>query len=252
MLAGYPRYMVSRLRSLLSQGELAQAVHFLRNASRLPHVGTLWLQPRILALFLPQNIQAILRQWIRKDGSLSWLNCNWFRDRGVNLKSFSYRNGREVLREDLYRSLIETSLPSLLRYEDRNSMAFSIESRVPFLTPALANFIFSLPEEYFIAPNGTSKAVFRKAMRGIVPDAILDRKDKIGFQTPEKDWLFRLRPWVDRVLTSQDAMAIPAINLKEVKREWERMLQGHRQFGSEVWQWVNTILWAQKFAVTIE
>jgi len=252
MLAGYATYIASRLRSLLSQGELAQAVRFLRNASRLPRVGTLWLQPRILALFLPQNIQVILRRWFRKDCSLSWLNCNWFRDRGVNLRSFSYRNGREVLKEDLYQTLVETSLPSLLRYEDRNSMAFSIESRVPFLTPALANFLFSLPEEYIVAPDGTTKAVFRKAMRGIVPDAILDRKDKIGFQTPEKDWLFKLRPWVDRVLASNAAMQIPAIDLTEVKREWGKIVQGYRQFDSRVWRWVNTVLWVQKFAVKVE
>jgi asparagine synthase (glutamine-hydrolysing) len=252
MLAGYPTYLVSRLRSFVCQGEWDQAIRFLCNASRLPHVGTLWLQPRILALFLPQNLQAILRQWFRKDDSLSWLNYNWFRDHGVNLRNFSYRNGREALREHLYQTLVETSLPSLLRYEDRNSMAFSIESRVPFLTPTLANFLFSLPEEYFIAPDGTSKAVFRKAMRGIVPDAILNRKDKIGFQTPEKDWLFRLRAWVERVLTSQDAMGILAINFKELKHEWNRIVQGYQPFDPQVWRLLNMILWVQKFAVKVE
>ncbi len=252
MLAGYPTYIVSRLRSLLRQGQWTEAVRFSRNASKLPGVGFLWFDPGVIGFLIPSNLKASLRRWMKRDLAQSWVNFKWFQERGVETGSLSHRNGREVLRENLYQTLVETSLPSLLRYEDRNSMAFSIESRVPFLTPTLASFIFSLPEEYLISPNGTSKAVFRKAMRSIVPDAILDRKDKIGFQTPEKDWLFKLHPWVERVLTSQTAMAIPAINFNEVKREWERLVQGYRPFDSDVWRWLNMILWAQKFAVRIE
>ena len=82
--------------------------------------------------------------------------------------------------------LTRSSIPHLLRYEDRNSMRFSIESRVPFLDVHLVEYLFSLPEEYLISDAGCSKYVFREAMRGIVPDAILDRQDKIGFATPEK------------------------------------------------------------------
>ena len=108
----------------------------------------------------------------------------------------------EGLKHSLHLTLTETSLPQLLRSEDRNSMAFSIESRVPFLTPALAEFILALPEDYIVSCNGTSKAVFRQAMRGIVPDSILDRRDKLGFPTPEQQWLASARSWVDRAVTS--------------------------------------------------
>jgi asparagine synthase (glutamine-hydrolysing) len=123
---------------------------------------------------------------MKKDLMPSWLNAAWFKERGVVAMGPFYSSGRELLKEALYTSLVENGLHQLLRYEDRNSMAFSIESRVPFLTPALVNFIFSLPEEYLITPDGTTKAVFRKAMRGIVPNAILDRKDKIGLLLPKK------------------------------------------------------------------
>jgi asparagine synthase (glutamine-hydrolysing) len=76
---------------------------------------------------------------------------------------------------------------------------------VPFLTPALAEFILALSEDHIISSNGTSNAVFRQAMRGIVPDNILDRRDKLGFPTPERQWLAPPRFWVDRAFTSAAA-----------------------------------------------
>lgn len=143
-------------------------------------------------------------------------------------------------------------MPGLLRYEDRNSMAFSIESRVPFLTPALASYVLALPEEYIIASNGTTKAVFRRAMRGIVPDTILDRRDKIAFATPERKWLLTLRPWVNRVLASEaGAVQIGALDIEEARREWERVVSNEKPFDFRVWRWLNTIAWAQRFSVEI-
>jgi asparagine synthase (glutamine-hydrolysing) len=138
----------------------------------------------------------------------------------------------------------------LLRYEDRNSMAFSIESRVPFLTPALAGFVLRLPEQYLIDRDGTSKNVFRQAMRGIVPDEVLDRRDKIGFATPEKAWLSTLQPWVERTLACDAARAIPALHPAGMRREWQAVVQGKRRFDFRVWRWVNLIRWAERFQVT--
>jgi asparagine synthase (glutamine-hydrolysing) len=83
----------------------------------------------------------------------------------------------------LHNLLRVTLLPTLLHTEDLNSMAFSIESRVPFLDHRLVDFCFSLPNEHKIH-LGETKRVLRAGMRGIVPDAILDRKDKTGFITP--------------------------------------------------------------------
>lgn len=121
-----------------------------------------------------------------------------------------------------------------LRYEDRNSMAFTIESRTTFLTPALVTFVFSLPEEYLIAADGTSKAVFRHTMRGIVPDVILDRQDKIGFATPEQHWLRALRPWAAKVLQSETAKTVPVLHLEVVQQQWQSVLAGRLAFDSRV------------------
>jgi asparagine synthase (glutamine-hydrolysing) len=131
-------------------------------------------------------------------------------------------------------------------------MAFSIESRVPFLTPELASFCFSLPDEYLIARDGTSKAVFRRAMRGIVPDAILDRRDKIGFATPERRWLLEMRPWVESILFGGRAASIPALNIPALRRDWKGLVQGKKVFDFRVWRWINLVLWAERYNVQFD
>jgi len=83
----------------------------------------------------------------------------------------------------LYNLLRVTLLPTLLHTEDLNAMAFSIESRVPFLDHRLVQLCFSMPNEHKIH-RGETKRVLRAGMRGIVPDEVLDRKDKTGFITP--------------------------------------------------------------------
>jgi asparagine synthase (glutamine-hydrolysing) len=79
-------------------------------------------------------------------------------------------------------------LRTLLRYADRNSMAFGREVRLPFLAHELVEFAFSLPDELKLG-NGWTKRVLREAVRGVVPEAVRSRVDKLGFEPPEDDWL---------------------------------------------------------------
>ncbi len=89
----------------------------------------------------------------------------------------------------LYHQIFTTSLPTLLHYEDRNSMAFSIESRVPFLDHRLVEFCFQLGNNEKIK-EGETKKILRNAMKDIIPDEIKNRQDKKGFVTPGEDkWL---------------------------------------------------------------
>lgn len=98
-------------------------------------------------------------------------------------------NQHSSLKNFLYNLLFTTSLPTLLQFEDRNSMAFSIESRVPFLDHRLVEFAFSCGDEDLISA-GVTKKMLRSGMNGILPDSIVARKDKKGFVTPgEVKWL---------------------------------------------------------------
>jgi asparagine synthase (glutamine-hydrolysing) len=97
--------------------------------------------------------------------------------------------GPDRLHRSIYRSMFLYHLPSYLRYEDRNSMAFGIESRQPFLDYRLAELCWTLPPPEKVGASGTTKAVLRRAMRGRVADLTLDRKDKMGFTTPDVAFL---------------------------------------------------------------
>lgn len=104
----------------------------------------------------------------------------------------TWRDGTPLARV-LVRDVVWGGLPALLRYEDRNSMAFGIEARVPFLDHRLVELALSLPDRLRIA-DGEQKVALRRAFTDVVPAEVLDRRDKIGFASPEERWLSTWRP----------------------------------------------------------
>ena len=143
---------------------------------------------------------------------------------------------------DVFAAHVTTSgLPALLRFEDRNSMAHSIEARVPFLDHRIVELAFRMPWGEKVR-GGSPKDVLRRAMRGVVPDDIIDRRDKIGFRAdPAAAWRFAERH---------------RAALLESRTQWERewidpagvaaLLDGaDRSSGAEfsLWRAVNLKLW---------
>lgn len=248
LLAGYRSYLGVRLASLIRSGNIARAGAFFRSCLRQPGVSGSYLVQKAAEYLVPQEIQGPLRRLVGKELMPPWLNESWFRREGVNGEQLCQPRGESLLKSQLLRDVRATSLPALLRYEDRNSMAFSIESRVPFLTPALVEFVLSLPEQYIVGDDGTTKFVFREAMRGIVPDAILDRRDKIGFATPEEQWMRRLDGWIRKLLASDAARSIPALDIARTRDLWEATVEGKRR-DFEIWRALNVIHWSQQFNV---
>ena len=86
-------------------------------------------------------------------------------------------------------------------------------------------------------------------MRGIVPDPILDRRDKIGFATPERTWTKQMKPWFEGTLKSETAQNIPLLNINQMQTTFSRMITGQIPFDSCIWRWVNLIRWAEFFNV---
>jgi asparagine synthase (glutamine-hydrolysing) len=248
LFGGYFSYISARLASLISGHKFYKAYHFYQSAKALGSKQTLFPR-RTWGFFLPKPIRRHVRKFIGKGAFIPWINENWFIDRGVSGVDWFQRSGVNFLHQDLLQAFNYTSLPMLLHYEDRNSMAFSIESRVPFLTPAMAQFVFSLPEELIIDDNALTKSVFRKAMRGLAPDGVLDRRDKIGFETPEKHMFSTLSPWVEQTFSDQAAGRVKALKLDEAKNEWQAVLNDRKPFDFRIWRMLNLIKWADKFEV---
>jgi len=253
LLGGYRYFIAGRAASLLRAGRLVQAARLLRHAAALPASGH---GPGILlhslGLLLPPALRNTAMRLTGIAPNPRWLNADWFHERGVRSDPPRQARGPAYLREQLSLSLQYTSLPALLRYEDRNSMAFGIESRVPFLTTELVDFTLGLPESYIVGPDGTPKRLLRQALRGLVPDTILDRRDKIGFATPEATWLLSLRDWMSESLGSDVAASIPALRPNEMRKEWEAMLAGRRRFDFQFWRWVNLIRWVERRGAIVD
>lgn len=117
----------------------------------------------------------------------------------------SSHNRRDIFNQMIAASSIEDnrlsnlwniSLPSLLRYEDRNSMAFSVEARIPFLDHRLVEYIFSIPLDKLIH-KGWTKHVLRESLKGKIPEDIRMRKGKLAFSVPQKKWLKEISPYLE-------------------------------------------------------
>ncbi|MEM0982933.1 MAG: asparagine synthase (glutamine-hydrolyzing) [Planctomycetota bacterium] len=237
----------ARLVSLLRSGDAIGSMRYL--------LGVAWHCPDtpLSQLAIKSWGKALARK--SAPGAVSgpaWLDSAWFRERGAEDRRAVESIDPEALRAWLKDSALRSSLPHLLRYEDRNSMAFSIESRVPFITPQFAELSLSMPERYLVDNRGTAKALFRRAMRGIVPDEILDRRDKVGFTTPIASWLGALGSWVEGVLTSETAHRMPGLDQERVVAIWRDVRAERRDFGQFMWRWINLIAWAERFEVDLE
>ncbi len=199
-------------------------------------------------LSLPRTMRSVVGGVIKpflKDRHI-WLN-KAFASRFGEMQAPEVQSGKNLLDNFLYLTLFATSVPSLLRFEDRNSMAHSIESRVPFLDYRMAEFLFSTPDEEKIH-NGMTKRILRDAMAGVLPESIRNRTDKIGFSTPEDTW-FRttLRPYVENVLSSESFLGRPYFDSVETKELFHSHVNGHRNASAHLWRVVNTELWLRLF-----
>jgi len=244
LFAGYRPYLAVRLASLLRQGRVSDAMRFWERARRLPGVDRLLL--RTGGELLPSSMRASGRRALGESARAACIDRAWFERAGVRVAPEPVRRRSSSAMKDRLIDAMETSvLPALLRYEDRNAMAFSVENRVPFLTTAIAEFAWSLPDEYLIDADARPKAILRAAMRGVVADEILDRRDKVAFATPQARWLEEAAPWVHRTLASTAARAIAPLRQEELQRRWAVWPRQRGGAHPALWRAVSLIRWAE-------
>jgi len=246
---GYMRHLSVRFVSLLRKGHWVAALRLLRHIRSSSPRGALNLRSVMRQVLPVRLVDTAVRL---RTAALPGMNADWFRQHGLDLSTTRHAGGYHSLHELLKQNVLET-LPSLLRFEDRNAMAFSVENRVPFLTTKLLDFVFSLPEEEIISGEGQCKAVFLRAMQGVVPSEILERRDKIGFATPISKLNRELEPWLREVL--KEAGDIPALNASNLKRQVSLTLSD-RAVNTDsqrmIWRWLSLITWARELRVRFD
>ena len=149
-----------------------------------------------------------------------------------------------------YSLLTATGLPMLLHWEDRNSMAHSVESRLPFLDFRLVELVMGLPAEFKLA-GAITKRVLRTAMQGILPEKVRNRMDKMGFVTPEEIWMREEAPDLFRAELRRAIEASQGVMTAKAADRLEAVIAGREPFSFLIWRMISFGRWMERFAVKL-
>jgi len=239
-LAGYHLYFGPYSQDLFLRLRLMALMKVLYSYGREHGLSSL---PVIAFTFLPQRLRHPIRKRIRPLAITPELEQAGEGDAQLPLP----HNFKSALQAALYETLTRTMLPTLLRYADRNSMAFSREVRLPFLDHRLVEFLFAIPDDQKLRGT-TTKFVLRNAIRGLVPEEIRLRRDKLGFEPPQAIWMKEsLKAWIEEILRSPRFRQRGWLDPKVVEHVWREFLAGHDGWHSLIWRWISLEMWARVF-----
>lgn len=143
-----------------------------------------------------------------------------------------------------------STLPKYLRWEDRNSMANSVEARVPFLDHRLVEFCYNLPDD-FLEKDGINKRIMREGLKGLMPEAIRNRKDKMGFTTPEEEWVRKDNPDYFRQLLHDSISLSEGIIKQNTIAYFNRVISGEAPFDYTYWRFILFGKWILRFHINL-
>ena len=240
VLAGYPTTWPYRFADLLVAGRLGSLARELGDFSGgVPATAVALGTP-----FLPERLRWRLRG--RRGDARSLVHSSLRAIEPTPLRVAP--NGLpDRLRRTYASILLERGLPELLRYEDRNSMTHSLESRVPFLDVRLVQLAYGLPATE-LADRGTTKLVLRRALSDLLPPLVRERRDKLGFVTPEARFLRgALGELAAATFASQACRDRGLIDPDGALARLASHRRGRLSAGFELWRALSVELWAQEF-----
>lgn len=163
---------------------------------------------------------------------------------GTSAINYDIKNSNNRFDNFLHQALLNSTLQTLLHFEDRNSMTFSLESRVPFLNHKLVEFCFRLQMEDRINTKAETKYILRESLKQYFPEKVYARKDKKGFVTPGEI------KWLNGVLKQHldvDYKRLDFLNVDAVKSEIEAYKNGNLANAKFVWRVVALDFWLKNF-----
>lgn len=247
-LGGYHGYFGPRLAGLLRSGRWVTFWHEAA-AIRAMHGQTWSLQAKLLANEL---LTADLADRLRRIAGRTVRAPEFLDLAKLGAEPRSPHDGSIDLRDPV-RSLsraqmLALNLPMLLHWEDRDSMAHSVEARLPFLDYRLVEFCLGLPEEFKLA-GGWTKRVLREAMRHRLPENVRQRRDKLGFATAEEVWMTGSRRPVFTRMVDEAIDAAGGVLTASARQKAERVLNGAEPFGFLTWRFISYGRWIRRFNV---
>ena len=252
---GYARYLVAYLEECIKGAifETANkdkyAVTLDSIASNLPLLKT--YKPMLQnfmqeGMFGPQE-ERYFRIIDRSAGMKQLFNNEIFEDSRYSsfegFKEIFNKKGLESYVNKMTYFDLKASLPALLHVDDRTSMAWGLETRLPFLDYRIAELFASIPPNVKFK-GGESKALFKQAIKNTLPDEVLNRKDKMGFPVPLVEWYQgELKEYVEEILLGDTTKNRGIYNTKEI----EKLLKKETKFSRITWGLLCLELWFRTF-----
>lgn len=255
----YASYRVMRLARenqvpVLLDGQGADEILCGYRKSRLYYVSQLWQQKQVgralweAAMSVSQARTSFQRQndiqkakRILRRGKAAQEQRDPYLREEMNGHGYDYDRTQDFQ----YNDLMVISLPALLRYADKNAMAHSVESRLPFLDVRVVELLAALPLNAKIK-NGYSKYIMRQALE--MPESVRRRKDKMGFITPEQAWLAQGREALQAAFREAAPAAEGILDTGRILEDWEEI---ERQNAIRLWRYILLALWMREYRVEL-
>lgn len=239
-LAGYHYFFGFYFKDLLRKGKTYRLLKEMWSYARIHK--SLFAFKTFAFFLLPKKIRIKV-----KADNLSYINQDFLKKYSKDSIIASQLYGSKNLKEALINHF-EYKLEHLLKWEDRNSMRFSIEARVPFLDYRLVEKTLA-SNSNLIIKDGWTKYILRESMKGSLPETIRLRIDKNGFTTPEDEW-FRTSIWQEKIksiINSSSFASRDLFDVKKVKSLYDKHINNEIHIAKEIWKWIHTELWFRKF-----
>jgi asparagine synthase (glutamine-hydrolysing) len=235
-LAGYHYFYGNYYKELLLTFRLLKLFNEIRLNYKIHN--SLYSLKTFLYFMLPETMRTDVRA--NRYGYLNTDFNSFYKDNNfISGKLYSSGSLNEALLNHF-----NYKLEHLLKWEDRNSMTFSIEARLPFLDYRIVEYILSLPSSSKIY-KGQTKFILRDQMKGILPEKIRNRHSKIGFDTPEDNWFRsdKFVEFVNDIISSDIFNQSNYFNTNAVMNLYNGHISNKKNVSKEIWKWINYYIW---------
>lgn len=242
LLAGYViNFYPTYIYSLIAKFQLKKAYKVARNFFKVYSISN-----ALMLLVRRSSFSLIKNFYYRISGIQSFFNGPIKKYKSLNDYPFDKDGFDDQVSLELYRSHIG-GLVNLLHYGDSISMAWSLESRLPFMDYRLVEYVFTLPTEYKLQ-NGFGKYIHRKAMEGIVPDFILNNPLKFGFDSPLAHIFSKTgEDSVEHILTSKRTISRGLFNENMIRKGFDDLRKGRNDKSRLLYRLLCVELWFRNF-----
>lgn len=256
IFGGYTRYLLAYFEQCIKaaiDGNYKNGNFVVTIESIIPNLGVFREYKPLIKEFwkdglfgeLDDRYFRLIDRSVDMNEEINWNELN--REQVIHDFKSIFNNRKNVCKAAYFDSMthfdFKCLLPALLHVEDRMSMAHSLESRVPLLDHPLIEFAASIPADIKFK-DGNMKHLLKKTYKNVLPSDILNRRDKMGFPVPLKEWFGnRLKSWVSEALHSQKNRSLGFLNNEAILRNF----QNTGQFSRKLWALLSLELWFQSF-----